>query len=353
MKFSLYYLPTYDPAHHGSQRGLYDKIFEQVDFAEENGFDTVWFSEHHFTEYGGHVPNVPVMLAALSQRTSKLRIGSAGVCLPLHNPVDLAEQLGMVDLLSNGRLRVGVVHAFLHYEFAHYNIAMDESRERMREALDVLLGVWRSEKFSYSGKFNRLDGVTILPRPVQQPHPRVTLGTILTRDSFEMAGQRGLDLMVIPYLSNAAGNAEKIGWYRAALAQAGHNAADFNVMAPCFLYAAATDQKAKEDGRAGMIGYLKYLRKAVADDKWGTGYKHYTGMVSQLDHLIGDYDLLFDERTLFGSPKRIVEIVRQLQSVGVTEIALKIDQPAMAQGQIMESLRLFAREVLPEFAGKK
>lgn len=352
MKFSLYYLPTYDPEHHGSERGMFEQIFEQVDVAERAGMDSAWFSEHHFTDYGGHVPSVPVLLAAVSQRTERLKVGSAGICLPLHNPVEIAEQLGMVDVLSGGRLRVGVVHAFLHYEFGHLNIPMDESRERMREAVDVLHGVWRSEAFSYQGRFNTLDGVRVLPRPVQRPHPRLMFGTILTRESFEYAGRNGLDLMVIPYLSDAAGNAEKIGWYTGSLRDTGRDPAAHEVMAPCFLYCAPTDARAKEEGRAGMLGYLGYLREAVAQDRWGAGYTHYSGMVGKLDQMIGAYDLLFDERTLFGSPGRIIARIRELEAIGVTEIALKIDQPRMPRAQIMASLDLFVREVLPAFAGR-
>ena len=146
MKFGLLYLPSFDAETHSSPANLYQQIFEQVELAESLNYDCVWCAEHHFCAYGGDIPNPPLFLAALAQRTSKIRLGTAGVALPLNRPLNTAEQLAMVDNMCGGRLDIGVVRAFMESEYRALNVDMDESRARFNEGLDILLGSWEKRK---------------------------------------------------------------------------------------------------------------------------------------------------------------------------------------------------------------
>src|SRR5689334_9038662 len=107
MKFAAYAMPSYQESFGLTQGEFLRATIDHLAHAEELGFDAVWVNEHHFHQYGGLMPSLPTMLAAVAQRTSQVRLGTSVVVLPLHHPMDIAEQLGMVDLLSGGRLEFG------------------------------------------------------------------------------------------------------------------------------------------------------------------------------------------------------------------------------------------------------
>lgn len=350
MKFSLYYLPAFHKKNHVDVSTLYRQIFDEVALAEEIGMDRVWFAEHHFSEYGGDVPSVPMMLTALAQRTKRIRVAAGGCAVPLHRPVELAEHLAMTDVLSGGRLDIGVVHAFLHYEFAAYNIDMGESRERFKEGVEIIRGLFANDEFSYDGKYSKLDRVSLRPRPIQR-RPRLTLGTIITKDSFVYAGHNGMDLMLVPYLMPPEELAKRIVWYKDALKEAGHDPRDFNIMAQFFFYAHPDRQQAYDFAKGPMLTYLGYIRDAVSGDKWSKDYPGYKGMAQQVEALM-DFDMLFKDRTLFGDPDHLRARLDTLVDLGITEASLMVNMPGMDHKAAMQSMRYFAKEIMPAYQGK-
>ena len=117
MKFAVYAMPTYDASFGLTQGEFLRKTVDQFVSAEALGYDSVWVNEHHFHSYGGLLPSLPTILGALSQRTTRVRLGTSVVVLPLHNPLEVAEQMAMVDLLSNGRLELGVGRGFVEHDY--------------------------------------------------------------------------------------------------------------------------------------------------------------------------------------------------------------------------------------------
>lgn len=348
MKFSLFLLPSYDPSTHGSAADAYEQVLSEAEYADANGYDSIWLAEHHFRPYGGLTPSVPVLLAAIAGRTKRLRLGSGGLCLTLHNPLELAEQMAMVDNLSRGRARMGVVRAFLHYEFEAFRVDMGESVERFREGVEVICGLMANEKFSYNGKFNKLSDVTLTPRPVQKPHPPIIVGTVMTRESFEYAGRNGFDLMVVPYITSIEEVAEKIGWYHAALREAGHDPADHGVMSAFHLYCDDDEGRAYAVGKKAVQGYLKSFIESVKRDVWSKDYKGYEGMMKGLGYLHDDYDL-FRTRALIGTPAELVQQVEKYEKAGITELGLVNFMPAVNREQSMRSLELFTDGVMAKY----
>ena len=133
----------------------------QVEWSEELGFDEVWFTEHHFIDYGLSVD--PATLAsAAAARTRRVRIGLAAAILPFHHPLRLAEQMALVDIISEGRLDVGVGRGNRPAEFAGYRVPQQESRERFDETVDVIQRAWTEERFSYRGRFFTFDDVRVI-----------------------------------------------------------------------------------------------------------------------------------------------------------------------------------------------
>src|ERR671931_1295435 len=124
----------------------------QVEWSEELGFDAVWLTEHHFIDYGLSV-DPATLAAAIAARTRRVRIGLAAAILPFHHPIRLAEQMALVDIISRGRLDLGVGRGNRPIEFAGYGVPQIESRERMDEAVEILVRAWTQERFSYEGRF--------------------------------------------------------------------------------------------------------------------------------------------------------------------------------------------------------
>ncbi|MSR13233.1 MAG: LLM class flavin-dependent oxidoreductase [Gammaproteobacteria bacterium] len=347
MKFGLLYLPTFDAETHGDSAGLYRDIFEQVELGEALGFDTVWAAEHHFTPYGGDIPNPPTFLAALAQRTKRMRLGSAGVALPLNRALNTAEQLAMVDAMSGGRVEIGVVRAFLDFEYKALQVDMNESRERFNESIEVLLGTWANESFSYHGKHNHFDNVMLRPRPVQR-RPRIVVGTVLSPESAVYAGQHGFDLMVIPYAVSLAGVRKTVDLYHAALKESGRDPSDHNVHATFHTFVDRDEATAIAAVREPIERYVQYFAEAVAGDTWSKDYVGYEGIVNKVLAL-KNFDVMYDRRVLIGTPARVHETMGMAIEAGITEISCVTILPGLPQAKILESLRLFADEIMPRY----
>lgn len=347
MRFGLLFLPPFEAGVHVDSATLYAQIFEQVELAETLGFDAVWAAEHHFTPYGGDIPSPPLLLAALAQRTRRLRLGTAGVALPLHRALELAEQLAMVDVLSGGRLDIGVVRAFLHFEYEALQVDMSESRERFEEAVAIIRGVFADACFSFHGKHNRFENVSARPRPVQTA-PRIMVGTVLSPESARYAGLNGFDLMVIPYAVSLAGVRQTVDIYHSALREAGHRVADHRVHGAFHLYVEQDEAGAIATVRQPLLDYVQYFVDALAGDRWSKDYAGYQGLVDKVRQL-KDFDVLYDRRTLIGNPARLHETMALIQEAGITEVSFLTMLPGLSQARVMESLRLFAREVMPRY----
>ncbi len=347
MKFGLLYLPTFDVDVHHDSTTLYDQIFEQVELGEALGFDTVWAAEHHFTPYGGDVPNPPLLLAALAQRTKRIRLGTAGVALPLNRALNTAEQLAMVDAMSGGRVDIGVVRAFLDFEYEALQVDMAESRERFNESVEILLGTWANARFSYHGKHNQFENVALRPRPVQR-RPRIIVGTVLSPESARYAGLHGFDLMVIPYAVSLAGVKQTVRIYHEALLEAGHKISDHHVHGTFHLFVDRDEATAIATVREPLLRYVQYFADAVAGDRWSKDYVGYEGLASKVLAL-KNFEVLYDRRTLIGTPARLHETMAEIIDSGITEVSFITILPGLAQAKILDSMRLFAAEVMPRY----
>src|SRR5499426_1893455 len=158
-----------------TERQRYRDILAQIELGDEVGFDTVWLGELHFSRTFSVLADPLMVLAAAAQRTTRIRLGTAVTLLPLHNPVKIAEEAAIADILSDGRLELGCGRGTAPLHYAGYDIPQDESRDRFEEALDFIVQAWTQAQFSYEGKYFRARDLTVVPRPVQSPHPPVRI----------------------------------------------------------------------------------------------------------------------------------------------------------------------------------
>src|SRR5439155_9482178 len=170
--------------------------------SEELGFDTVWLREHHFTDYG-FLANTMVMAAHIAATTSRVRLGTAVVTLPLHHPIRAAEDAALVDVLSNGRLVYGIGRGYQAIEFRALGVPLDEARERTDEAIEIIRKLWTQPQVTHQGRFFQFEDVRLQPKPVQKPQPPMVYASI-NRDSVLHYAQQGIPFMVDPSLTFAA-----------------------------------------------------------------------------------------------------------------------------------------------------
>src|SRR5438105_8945912 len=167
MKFGLHYqLPCHDLQ---SPVQRYRETLEQAAHAETLGFESVWPVEQHFDPELSILPSPLLILAALAERTSHLRLGIAIVLLPLSHPVRIAEEIATLDVLSNGRVEFGIGRGSLPEHFKGFGIAQSESRDRFVEGLEIIRQAWTSDLFSYDGRFYQVGEIAVVPKTVQQP----------------------------------------------------------------------------------------------------------------------------------------------------------------------------------------
>ena len=152
MKFGLLFNTDYHAEVHGPPAEYYAHILDEIVLAEALGFHSAWFGEHHYSAYSFGAP--AVMATAAAARTNRIRLGTGVSLLPIHNPIRLAEEYATLDILSGGRLEYGVGRGFLRYALDLFGVEEDESHERYREALELILKAWTSrESFDFEGRF--------------------------------------------------------------------------------------------------------------------------------------------------------------------------------------------------------
>src|SRR5262245_11847934 len=253
MRFGIFSVADHYPKElPRSTRELYAELLEQVAAADELGFESFWVAEHHFHEYGG-IPRPPVWLAAAAERTKHIRLGAAVVVLPFDHPLRVAEDYAMVDVLSGGRLNLGVGAGYLKHEFVGFDVDPEERRERFDEALRVLLRAWSGERVSFEGAYHRVRDVAINVLPIQQPCPPVWIAT-LRAEAAARIGARGFPVMLIPYASGETLDqiATAVGAYKQAFVQAGGTVAGATVPFGLHCHCADTTAQARAEAREAM-----------------------------------------------------------------------------------------------------
>src|ERR1700684_599925 len=181
--------------------------------AEALGFQSSFLVEHHFTGWN-QVSATLMLLMAAAMRTTPLRLGSAVIVLPGHNPVLLAEQAATLDLISGGRFDFGIGKGYRHSEFKGFQIAPEEAEARFEEAIEVMTRAWtKRERFSHRGRFWHFEDIVVEPPPAQQPHPPLWVAAA-SEHSIRRAAARGFNLILDQYAS-AATIGERIGVYKA------------------------------------------------------------------------------------------------------------------------------------------
>ena len=345
---------------------------EHLDAWEEMdrlGYDGVGFNEHHTSPYG--LMNSPnLMAASAAQRTKKLKLLIYGNLIPLHHPLRLAEELAMLDCLSNGRLIAGIARG-IPREYQVHNIPLSESRARFEEAYDIITRAWTEDVFSYQGKFHSYNNVSIWPRPVQQPRPPIWTPITASKESIEFAAKNNIP--ITPGESRVQGlQQDIIRYYAKCLAKAGHKITPGHLSIAANAYIA--DSKAQAVKEAGP--YTLYFNRTLFShgNITETNLQRGMGYVTDqsLDYISPenlkyaarsreDYrnmtmeDVARNAENLpWGTADEVRDrIIAAIDRTGADVVHVRMNTGAMPHDMFMNQIRLFAEKVLPALQAHK
>jgi alkanesulfonate monooxygenase SsuD/methylene tetrahydromethanopterin reductase-like flavin-dependent oxidoreductase (luciferase family) len=310
-----------------SAQGFFDFIETNVE-AEALGFHSSFVTEHHFTGIG-QVSATLTLLTFIAARTTRLRLGTAILVLPWHNPVLLAEQVATLDLLSRGRLDLGVGKGYRHNEFAGFAIPPEEADPRFEEVLDVLVRALGSdEPFSHAGRFFRFDTVVVEPPPHQRPHPPLWLAAA-SAASISTCARRGFNLLLDQFASPQQ-IGERIALYRRELEGVGHAFDSMRVAVARNVFVAQDAAEKQEAVRRQAQIHARLLSLSRGSES------------RPRSHILGYADMP-EAHSLIGTAEEVADGLAALEEVGVAYVLL------FGQGS-RDNLRRFAERVMPKFA---
>lgn len=339
MRFGAHYLPTYVPRLEGSVHRFYGLVFEQMEELERLGFHDVWVTEHHFSGYGGTIPHPPSFLAAIARTTRRIRLGVAISVLALHQPLEVAESYAMVDVISDGRLEFGVGKGSEAVEYRRMGLSQETATRHMKEATDIIRRAWSDEPVNYRGELFEYRDVSVLPKPVQRPHPPIWAGAAKSEDTFRWAGENGFHLMTLPYMYETPDFLRKnIAVYREALSEAGHGPRE--VLGKFHVYVSDSRDRAVEESAPYLQNY--HDAHAAADPERLRKMRRHDNFAAEMEQGF----------IIAGDPERCIDaIYRWREEVGLTALSGTFHFGGLPQGMALKNIRLFAEKVLPAFAG--
>ena len=332
MKFGIFVFGDNPPEIGRSNQKYYEEVLTMAEWAEELGFVSFWLGEHHFYWYGTCV-SPPMVIAALGQRTKKIRLGPAVAVPAFHNPLVLAEEYAFADNLCGGRLDFGLGSGFSPVEFKTFGITIEEAKERFWEAADIILKAWRQDEFSHQGKYYQFENVSLYMKPLQKPMPPTWMAAS-SDDTLVKAGELALPIMGIPFArSNTIHDVKaKNDLFKESYVRAGHKGTP-DIMVALHVCLQRSEEDAVKLARphfGRVVDYLKTSRRPGAK--------------------VPDLDNIKKEKlALFTTPEDAVAILKDYENIGVTHVICMVNFGGLPMSDVRRTLELMSKEVFPKF----
>jgi len=349
MKFGLFFqAPERAGVAHGER---YAEMFELIALAESLGFDVAWLAEIHFGGAFSLISNPLMVVPAIAARVPRIRIGTAVVLLPLHHPLSCAEQAATADLLSGGRLEFGVGRGSIPTQFHGFRVPVAENRARFDEALAIIRLAWTQERFSYRGRFYEIDNLSVVPRPLQQPHPPIRVA-VHTAESFAHIGDLGLPIYSGTTTTPLPQLRELMPLYREHLAAAGHPWQEEQIALMLPIHVGATSAGAREAMRPGVLQYYRNIHAIFSQlpDSYGDHLPRLRMIEENIANL--PFERFCRDQGVFGDAAEVVDRLQAARDeFGLSQIIGWFDQGSMLPREEAErSMRRFAEQVMPKLA---
>jgi alkanesulfonate monooxygenase SsuD/methylene tetrahydromethanopterin reductase-like flavin-dependent oxidoreductase (luciferase family) len=325
-----------------SSAEIYARGIEIAQAAEALGFRNVWLAEHHFSTYG--YLSRPVQLATyIAAKTSRLRVGTAVIVVPLHHPLVIAEEIATLDLLAGGRLDVGLGRGYQPYEFERFGLELESGRGRWDESVDVILRALGGQPFSYDGKFFKIPETSVFPQPLQHPHPPIWI-TAQSPESVEAAVRRGFHVLTGGFGIPIERTAEFRRLFDRLVAEVRPpHPLELGVQRAVYVADSQADARAAaEEARWNMRVTLSLRNRCERVER---GRAIPVPVASEP----GIEDLL-DRFLVVGTPDTCIRQIRRIRElVGITHFNCSFWFGDLEHARVLRSMERFAEEVMPAF----
>ena len=358
---------------------ILDEARDIAIYCDKNGWDSIWFTEHHFNHEGMESCPNPLMLGTdIAARTKNIRIGQAANIITFHNPIRLAEDIATLDHLSNGRLEIGIGRGIYGREAIHMNVEADlkdqaKNKRLFEETLTIMKKAWTEKFFSHKGEFytypapdfvwqhdmsppnedfvdlktNKLKKISVVPQPYQKPHPPIWQ-VVDSPSSIERAAKIGINcIMWIPTVKALK---QRFEIYKNAKSETEKKDVPMGegICLVRDLFVADTMEEAKELAGEQMVDYMRWVC-------------HWRGLGSHMDpgeelpkteHKLDllSYDFLHKRNMLFGTPEYVTEKIKELKSeLNLQNLQVWSNFPGVKHEHCMKSIKLFTEKVMPLF----
>jgi alkanesulfonate monooxygenase SsuD/methylene tetrahydromethanopterin reductase-like flavin-dependent oxidoreductase (luciferase family) len=292
-----------------------------------------------------------MMVPAIAARTKRIRIGTAVTLLPFQHPLTCAEQAATADVLSGGRFEFGVGRGSISSQFHGFRIPISENRARFDEALAIIRLAWTQERFSYRGRFWDVEELTVVPRPVQQPHPPIRVA-VHTAESFAHIGDLGLPIYSGTTTTPLPQLRECMALYRARLSAAGHPWQDEQMALMLPVHVGSTSAGARDAMRAGVLQYYKNLHTIFS--QLPESYGEHLPRLRMIEENIANlpYERFCRDQAVFGDAAEVVDRLQAARDeFGLSQIICWFDQGSrLPRSEVELTMRRFMDHVAPKLA---
>jgi alkanesulfonate monooxygenase SsuD/methylene tetrahydromethanopterin reductase-like flavin-dependent oxidoreductase (luciferase family) len=333
------------------ERRSFENVMEQVVLADELGYQTAWFVEHHFTRGFSHSSAPDLILSALSQRTERIRLGLGVVLLPFQSPIRTAERVATLDVLSGGRVEFGTGRGASPLEYQAFRRPFEQSRKIWEDSLEAVLAIWAAdgEPVTRENEFFSVPNVAVYPRPAQQPYPPVWVAST-SLDGYLAAARNGYNLLGMTMLKGLDDVAEDIAQYKQCLADSGFDPDTRRVALMIPWYVAPTKDEAIQTAADPVLWYIRRQVNLVTPPDYYDA-RHATHRVlgqlaagmppeQAMDTLRQHHMVVVDD--VAGSREAAERIV----AAGATDLIIQAQVGGLAHEHVCNSMKLFAQEVM-------
>jgi probable F420-dependent oxidoreductase len=332
MKFGIYSSIANPPRGEQLDRCV-DEVIAEAQLAEESGFDSCFFGEHH-QDKDGFLPSPLIVATAVAAQTRRLRVGTSVILLPLHHPVRVAEDVITLDIVSKGRITLGVGVGYQAADFQAFSVPMEQRATLFEEGVEIIRRCWKGEPFSFHGTHYTLENLHIRPRPLQTPAPPLWIGASVPT-AVRRAG-RLADAFVATPSTNLESTVRLVDMYRQAALQAGREP-QVVLMRDAWVAQSRAEAEAVY-GPEVMTAYRYYWENRLAE------FRNMDAAEFTLENLAAN-------RLILGDPETCVrEFHRWHEATGADYFLLRLRHAhsgGPAHTRIMEALKRFGDSVLP------
>lgn len=321
---------------------VYEETLEQTLLAEKSGYTSALVCEHHLLPNAGYFPQPLIIVAALAAATKKIRLGTGVMLLPLYHPLHVAEMGATIDIVSKGRLILGVGQGYRPEEFGGFGVSLSNRGRLLEENVNIIRALWTKDNVSFQGKFHELRDVTLSPKPVQKPSPPIWVAA-----KSEAAVRRAARLCDAYFMDPVTPQAvlkQRMVAFKDELKKLGR--ADAQMETPMFreAYVSKTDDQAWKE----VLEPVLHIYKEYYD--WGHMQDEEGNLVDPKQVSYAQFLELLRRRFIVGGVDRCIEQIENYKKeVGVDHMIFRIHFPGLSHKLACGAIKLFADKVMPHF----